>query len=136
PARVPVELEPQGVLQLGHADPTRETRRLVDAAGVGGDAVDVGSGESGVREGREDGVDSEVEGIAHQPATDGRLAGAADDRVEVHDVAAVKSGSQTPACSWNSTRTRAPIGSAGTSPTRFVVRRRPGCSSSSTMATT
>src|SRR4029079_13169122 len=138
---VPVELEAQRVLDLGDADPAGEAGRLVDAAGVGGDAVDVGGGEAGVGERREDGIDGEVERITHQSAADRRLPCAADDRVEVHAVVtslptAVNNGSQMPSSSGNTTCTRAPIGSVGTSPTRFVVRRKPGCSSSSTIATT
>ena len=65
----PVEVEPQGVLQLDDAD-AGEPRRRVHVAWVGGEPVDVGAGQPGVLDSRQGSVDREVERVPVQAAAD------------------------------------------------------------------
>ena len=77
-AGVPVELQPQCVVHLGGAR-AGEPRRRGTVAGVGGQAVDVGSGQAGVLDGVERRLQREVQAVAVEASADGGLADAGDD---------------------------------------------------------
>ncbi len=145
----PVEIEPQGVLQLDDAH-AREPRRRVLVAGIGGDPVDVGEREPGVGDRFQHCVDREVERIAVDASAHLALTDAADDGLAFEPVGShhrssvaeaaitgAKNGSHTSSYSSNETRTGIPMKtSSGAHPTMLVVSRSPTCSGNSTMATT
>ncbi len=79
PAVVPVELQAQGVLDLGGRR-TGEPARAHAGTGERGQSVDVVAGEAGIGDGAQAGLDGEVELAAPQPPSDGGLADARDDR--------------------------------------------------------
>ncbi len=89
----PVEVEPQRVLQLGHAGP-REPRRDVHVPRVGRHAVDVVAGQAGVVDGPQHGLDGERQRVAVDAPSDLRLADARDGRGPLpHDSHGATSGS-------------------------------------------
>ena len=82
--RVPVELQAERILDLDHAT-TREARRRVHVPRVGGDAVDIFAGETGVGDGIQAGVQGEPEGRSVEAPPDVGLTDAADDGAALSD---------------------------------------------------
>src|SRR2546421_372629 len=68
-AVVPVEVEAQGILDLDDAR-SREPRGKVHVSGVGGDAVDVVARQTGVLDGGQRRVESELEGVSIEAPSD------------------------------------------------------------------
>ena len=79
-AVVPVELEAECVLHLGCAGPG-EAAHAEPRSRVGGQPVDVVPGQTGVGDGPEAGIQSEVEVSAPEPPADFGLPDAGDGRL-------------------------------------------------------
>ena len=137
PALPPVQVEPERLLELDHAD-TGEARRHAHVPGVGGDAVDVVDRQAGVLEGCEGGVDRQVEGISVDPAADLALPDPADDRLRLrsarHDpsVSDLKAGPRRPTgTSWQRPQPRLARSAGRSGPRSSRFGSRGPCSASS-----
>ena len=137
PAAVPVGLEPERLLNIRHAR-TGESART-PTTGKSGYAVDVLAAEPRVLDRAQARVQGELERVAAQTASDVGLSDARERGPALEDLHHARSGSNSGTytsshCS-NTTRTCMPIfTSSGEQFTMLVVRRRPLCSSTSTMA--
>ena len=139
-AREPVELEAQRVLHFGNAR-TGKTRLTAHGAGIGRDSVDVVPAEARVVDGRDAGIEGQPQRVLAEATSHVGLPHPGETRAAFedlrHDAPPVGSntGMKTSSYSSNSTFTAIPIltSSAGQF-TMFVIRRKPDCSSSSTIA--
>ena len=130
--------EAQRVVYLGDAG-AGEAGSAADRARIGGEAVDVARRQAGVGDRGEAGVERELERVAPEAAPDlglpdpGQRSAAFQDFH--HALTGSNSGIHTSSRCSNTTRTRIPIFTASAEQfTMLVMRRSPGCSSSSTIA--
>src|SRR5208337_3817881 len=139
-AAVPVEIEPQRVLHVDYPCAGKARRARDHSSRVRGEAVNIGAGQPGIIYRLETGINRKGQRVAAEASPDLRLAEARDRcpaLKDLHQSAGSNSGIHTGSWFSKTTRTGMPIFTCSIGQfTRFVVRRRPGCSTSSTTAIT